>query len=314
MFQHVTQDIMPMLGELMEFLDNNPDVKVAMYRHPWLERMLPKERIVNPHGGPLSSENWSRICADTLLFPSSLPLGGFELAGTFHGSHVAHRCLMGHDDLPYAKRDVAVYLSRKGGRLGRDVYEEGRVIQEIRDWLKVNRPDLTLFVFGQKHEQDELFTVFQRAALVIGAHGGAFGNLLLAPADNFTVVLEIKNSGFNWQRFAENLGHSYYTLELPVAHTADLGKSAAIIIPPGLLSARLDEILLGGWTLPMMGAVNQESEGMNKSLVELGEERRSTRYEQPEFFFTDEHNEGPPTLRSEGGCVCTAPHWLVRKH
>ncbi len=238
-FQHFIDGVIPKLIQARQILEL-PNITLLMYR-PWdriiedlLEALnLPRSRIQYYDGGFLSSNYLISTCITPPVHPELWQKARMDIVGS--------------DTLQVPMKDThVVFLTRAKSR------NPGRLIvnfDEVVAYL-LSRYGDKLVVFKGGYNFKESVSIFSKARLLIGVHGGAFYNLLFCPSD--THIVEILPTDNNGEYVPEILAHnivwkmssmlqqSYWRLsELPVN---DRGNVNINIKKLGKVLDRVDDI------------------------------------------------------------------------
>jgi capsular polysaccharide biosynthesis protein len=188
-FQCFTTDTLPRLVYALDSLRADPELKVLIEGTPvQLEYMdilaLDRSRVVTfePHKAYTASQ------VSTVLYDwFSYEFMPREAAARFY-KEVALRT---HPERPCGDRNLVIYVKRPAGG-ARSVSNEAELIQSLRT-LSAFKHGLELQVYDGNAAVKDAIALFQRAVLVIGAHGGGMANLMFSPPG--TLVVEISTPG-----------------------------------------------------------------------------------------------------------------------
>ena len=196
-FPHVMKDILPRLVLAEEFLLQNSDVVLLLIETESIRRVLhlfkfPLSRVMfvpTSSDGlvPLYTNQANSIYyADHIYVPLCFP--GPHTTGHFEHLYelVRQRILRELEQVSNDESNLILWISRAGAsNKARSITNEQEVIKKLQESFGDN---LKYFAGTAVAFKDEL-TLFHKAKLVIGPHGGAFYNILACSPG--TVVLEL---------------------------------------------------------------------------------------------------------------------------
>lgn len=241
-FQHFVDGVLPKLVQLLSAAVNQTSLSVVRFvlfspRDGIIREILRRIGITDDRlmFVPTSMDYVieSAVIVDTCVAPSLHPL---LLRG-------AQRLLrLSSPGSTSSSSSIVVLLTRKLSRnRGRRMINEREVIQLLTDEFGAR-----LVVFRGQHVLSDVIALFQRAAVVIGVHGGAMYNLSFCSAG--TVVVELmpvtaegamlrRLSHSIFWRMADALGQNYWRMYIR-AHSMD----GDVIVPLEKLRSVLNAI------------------------------------------------------------------------
>jgi len=188
-FQHFIDNVFPKIAHAWELIGTDANVKLLVdltdRRHkPVLELLkfigFDEQRIVR-----FSLSH--KLVARELLVPCHAPP-----IHPFLWSKM--QALLGVAQVPLSERRIISYLSRSNRKehanAGRTVLNEHATLEALREWAQRRQPPMQLEVFSSSAlgTPERVVEYFERVAVMIGPHGGAFYNQVFAPRD--TVLVE----------------------------------------------------------------------------------------------------------------------------
>lgn len=234
-FQHLIDGVLPRLMQAWEGLQDDPNITVLVdYNLPkfpvvqkiW-EYLLPADRLVvfNPET-IFQGKLWYQSCQSPPFHP-------------YLWKKMRER--FGYRELPFADRNVIVYLGRgkRSGQTfnhGRSVLNEDQLIEGLEAFIArrnrereaAGQAKLELVVFNHANYPTLQATIafFNRAKVLIGPHGGSFYNLMFTPSRTLTIEFMPyqRYSTPNliiWQQ-AVMLDHNYHLLPYPASGGNDV--------------------------------------------------------------------------------------------
>ena len=183
----------------------------------WAENIMKRANLLSRVVPLHNNATFCSPSAWTYFFVPHFSFGGVPPALFRAGAQLARS---GHT-AEHSSPPTVLFLSRAdAGMRCRRLLNEAEVVGGVRAWVNRWLPHVQLRVVSDRNTSHErTIELFQTAVLVLGLHGGAFANLLLARASRSTAVLEFKVGGdcareYHWRRLADGLRHCYFSIDV----------------------------------------------------------------------------------------------------
>lgn len=177
-WQHFSQDLLPILSFSRDFLIENPDVIIVTYNHPpqireyFFKKFNIKNRVLTY---PLRGFEFSAKCNELYNFECNVQLIT-EWWNNFFYKDISNIL---HENEPPSTRSNVVYL-RRNENLYRSIYNDKEVIETLSKYAKDNKLNFIIFEY-QNYSMEETASIIRNAHTIVASHGGNSCNIIFAP-------------------------------------------------------------------------------------------------------------------------------------
>jgi hypothetical protein len=225
-FPHIIKDILPRIVLSLSYLEKFPDSKLLVdYSSALIGYLkflgIAEDRVIftkyhTPDTRSIYSDQLEFVyeASVEVAYPHCFP--GPLWTGIYSSEIYARlRSLLRRNlpEIPYESRNLIVYVSRSGGSNSnsRTILNEAEILDHLQRVISTSSCSAELFVYlGSSTTLNSSLSIFSRARVVFGGHGGGFYNLIGSSV--LTRVVELTPDDYGKHevsRFSRKLGLEY---------------------------------------------------------------------------------------------------------